>query len=219
MPDRQETTMEMKSPRYERPRISRILEGVEPYGVDVFISGSEGASDLALLREHGISTVVNCAVNLDLNLVTEPAVEASETRFGHGAGAIRYYKLGLIDGPGNPETMMLAGYYLLQGAFAQILPEKESYPRRERGNVLVNCRGGRSRSVALVALFLHHAMPERFPTLDTALDHVRTRRELRPDEWFETPKPMLVAAARRASEWIRRIDADLGPQRRLAEGA
>jgi hypothetical protein len=203
--------MDMQSPRHERPRISRIIEAVEPYGVDIFISGSDGASDLALLREHRISTVVNCAVNLDINYVTEPAIEASETQFGHGAGAIRYYKLGLVDGPGNPETMMLAGYYLLQGAFAQILPEKLSYPRRERGNVLVNCRGGRSRSVALVSLFLHHAMPARFPTLDSALDHVRTCRGLHPDEWFEAPKPMLVAAARRASEWIRRIDLSLLP--------
>jgi hypothetical protein len=211
--------MQPKSRRYDRPRISRILENVEPYGVDVFISGMDGASDLALLTEYGITTVVNCAVNLDFNYVTTPAVEASETRFGHGWGAIRYYKLGLIDGPGNPETMMLAGYYLLQGAFAQILPERESYPLRDKGNVLVNCRGGRSRSVVLVSLFLHHAMPERFPTLDTALDHVRTRRELRPDEWFEAPKPMLVAAARRASEWIRRIDAEAGSGPVLHEAA
>lgn len=210
--------MKPQSPRYERPVISRIIEGVEPYGVDIFISGSDGASDLQLLGQHGITTVVNCAVNLDLNYVTEPTVEASETRVGHGPGAIRYYKLGLIDGPGNPETMMLGGYYILQGAFAQILPEKESYPRRERGNVLVNCRGGRSRSVTLVALFLHHAMPERFPTLDAALEHVRIRRELRPDEWFETPKPMLIAAARRASAWIKAIQQDLDNHPTVADG-
>jgi hypothetical protein len=201
--------MTVKSPPYTRPRISRILENVVPYGVDIFISGSDGASDVALLRENGITTVVNCAVNLDFNYVTDAAVEASETQVHHGWGDVRYYKLGLIDGAGNPETMMLAGYYLLQGAFRQILPEKESYPRRERGNVLVNCRGGRSRSVAIVSLFLHHEMPELFPTLDSALDHVRGRRELRPDEWFESPKPVLVAAARWASEWIKRIETDL----------
>ena len=74
---------------------------------------------------------------------------------------MRYYKLGLIDGPGNPETMMLAGFYLLRGAFEQQLPEKATYPRRARGNVLVNCRGGRSRSVALVALFLAVEMPDQ----------------------------------------------------------
>ncbi len=201
--------MELTSPRYDRPRISLILDHVAPYDVDIFISGSDGASDVELLRANGITTVVNCAVNLDFNYVTEPQVEASQTQVGHGAGAIRYYKLGLIDGPGNPETMMLAGYYLLQGAFRQILPERPSYPQRERGNVLVNCRGGRSRSVVLVSLFLHHAVRDRFPTLDDALDHVRTQRELRPDEWFEAPKPMLIEAARRASKWIEHIEADL----------
>ncbi|WP_108462518.1 dual specificity protein phosphatase family protein [Devosia naphthalenivorans] len=201
--------MDTISPHYDRPRISRILEAIEPYGVDIFISGSDGASDVGLLRSHGVSTVVNCAVNLDLNYVMEPQVEASGTQIGHGSGAIRYYKLGLIDGPGNPETMMLAGYYLLQGAFKQILPDRSSYPRRERGNVLVNCRGGRSRSVVLVSLFLHHTVPNLFPTLDSALDHVRTKRELRQDEWFEAPKPMLIEAARRASKWINYIEADL----------
>ena len=54
--------------------------------------------------------------------------------------------------------------------------------------MLVNCRGGRSRSVALVG-FLHVEMPERYPTLESALAHVRTQRDLQPDEWFETPKP------------------------------
>ena len=104
---------------------------------------------------------------------------------------------------------MLAGYYLLQGAFQQVLPDRASYPRRERGNVLVNCRGGRSRSVVLVSLFLHHTAPDLFPTLDDALNHVRTHRELRVDEWFEAPKPVLIEAARRASRWIDNIDADM----------
>ena len=126
----------------------------------------------------------------------------------YGIGAVRYYKLGLIDGPGNPETMVLAGFYLLRGAFEQELPDKHTYPRRERGNVLVNCRGGRSRSVALVALFLHVEMPERYPTLESALAHVRTQRDLQPDEWFETPKPTLVEAARRAARWIALVEAD-----------
>ena len=57
-----------------------------------------------------------------------------------------------------------------------------------------------------MALLLHKQMPDRYPTLEIALDHVRTRRELRPDEWFEAPKPMLVEATRKASAWIDRID-------------
>ena len=168
----------------------------------------EGAGDLPLLAGHEITTVVNCAVNLDLNYATEPFPDHEQQHPLYGIGAVRYYKLGLIDGPGNPETMMLAGFYLLRGAFEQQLPEKATYPRRARGNVLVNCRGGRSRSVALVALFLAVEMPDRYPSLEAALAHVRSRRALREDEWLETPKPMLVEAARRAQRWIGLVDAD-----------
>lgn len=193
------------SPRYDRPDISLIEPRLDPYGVAVYIGGREAMSNPALLREHGITTVVNCAVNLDVNLVDTPDPEMAEEHLSYGHGAYRYYKLGLVDGAGNAETMMLAGYYQLLGALSQILPDRASYPLRESGNLLVNCRGGRSRSVALVALLLHKQMPERYPSLDAALEHVRTRRELRPDEWFEAPKPVLVNAARAASDWIDRI--------------
>ena len=82
------------------------------------------------------------------------------------------------------------------------MPKRETYPFADGGNVLVNCRSGRSRSVSLVALFLHKQQPHLYPTLDHAVAVIREKRELRADEWFETPKPMLYAAARRASEWI-----------------
>ena len=199
--------MEKQSPRYDRPKISSIYENLQPYGVNIFIGGMEGARDLKLLGELGITTVVNCAVNLDLNYVVTPLAPATETQVAYGPAAIRYYKIGLVDGDGNPETMMLAGYYLLRGALEQVLPERASYPLRERGNVLINCRGGRSRSVVLTGLLLHQLAPDEFPTIDAALDHVRTKRELRRDEWHEAPKPMLVAAARKASDWIEHIEA------------
>lgn len=194
-----------KAPHYDRPDISLIEENLEPYGVAIYVGGREGMSNPKLLREHGITTVVNCAVNLDVNLVDAPDPEMEDGHLTYGHGAYRYYKLGLVDGAGNAETMMLAGYFQLLGALSQLLPDRASYPLRERGNVLVNCRGGRSRSVALVALLLHKQMPDRYPTLDAALEHVRIRRELRPDEWFEAPKTVLVNAARAASDWIDRI--------------
>lgn len=197
-----------QSPRslhYDRPDISLIEEKLEPYGVSIYVGGREGASNPELLAAHGITTVVNCAVNFDINLVREPDPNAAPPSLPWGHGAVRYYKIGLVDGPGNAETMMLAGYYLLQGALTQVLPEKASYPSRASGNVLVNCRGGRSRSVALVALLLHHSVPQTYPDYDAALAHVRKARELRPDEWGSAPKPVLVDAARWASSWIDRI--------------
>lgn len=193
---------------YDRPHISCIYADLPGYGVDLYVGGREGASDIALLKRHGITTVVNCAVNLDFNYVGEPAPDALNP-VSFGQAPIRYYKLGIVDGPGNPQTMMLAGYFQLKGALDQILPEKPSYPVRERGNVLVNCRAGRSRSVILVALFLHLHLGAEFPTLEDAIDHVRRKRELRPDEWHETPKPMLVAAAARTAHWARLIENDI----------
>lgn len=195
------------SPQYDRPHLSLIQKNLPGWDVDLYIGGREAASSPDLLERHGVKVVVNCAVNLDVNLVdTEQPVE--EGRVGSGPGVVRYYKLGLVDGAGNADTMLLAGYYLLRGALSQTFPDKPSYPRREKGNVLVNCRAGRSRSVSLVALFLHLEMPETYPSLASAIAHVREKRELHPDEWFETPKPELIHAVERAAEMIRLIEAN-----------
>jgi protein-tyrosine phosphatase len=88
------------------------------------------------------------------------------------------------------------------------MPKRPTYPFRDGGNILVNCRGGRSRSVSLVALFLHKQQPNLYPRLEDAVAAIRTRRQLMPDEWFETPKPMLYEAARRASAWIDMIERE-----------
>ena len=197
---------EKKSRHYERPPISLVYENLPGFGVDLYVGGREGASDVPLLRANGISTVLNCAVNLDFNYVAAPDEVSHDSRVGYGPAPIRYYKLGIVDGPGNPDTMLLAGYYQLLGALEQVLPEKPSYPMRERGNVLVNCRAGRSRSVVLAALLLHLQIPREFPTLSAAIDHIRVKRELRPDEWYETPKPMLIAAAENAAGWVRVVE-------------
>ncbi|MBB3447032.1 dual specificity protein phosphatase [Rhizobium sp. BK379] len=189
------------------PKLSLIYEAHPHYGVDLFISGKEGASDLELLRKNGITTVVNCAVNLDFNFVEQPKIVADHQGSIYGPGEIRYYKVGLIDGAGNPETQMVAAHYILRAALEQVLPDKPSYPKRERGSVLINCRGGRSRSVAVVSLFLHLTLPDEFPTLDEAISFVRLKRELPADEYYKAPKPVLADAARRAAGWIRMIDA------------
>jgi hypothetical protein len=57
----------------------------------------------------------------------------------------------------------------------------------------------------LVALYLHLSRPDKFPKLDTAIAHVREKRELHPDEWFSAPKPMLIEAARRAADVARKL--------------
>ena len=183
--------------------VSLIESGLEPDGCQIFIGGTAAARDIGLLRRHRIAIVVNCTINLDINYVLDPEIPAKGDSCACGVGPLRVLKLGWVDGPGNTEDMILGGFYLLEGALRQTIPNRDTYPRWENGNVLVHCRGGRSRSTALVALFLHLERPEKFPTLDCALEHVREKRGLSPDEWHTAPKPVLVQAARRAAECVR----------------
>lgn len=190
---------------FEHPTISLIEEDLQPGNFDLYIGGTDAARDIDLLRRHNIAVVFNCAVNLDINYVHDPREPADGERRAHGAAPIRMYKIGLVDGPGNPDHMMLGGYLLLDAAIKQELPDKASYPNRLKGNVLVHCRGGRSRSTALVALYLHLRAPDKFPSIDAAVAHVREKRSLHPDEWFSAPKPVLIEAARNAAENVRRL--------------
>lgn len=194
--------MTKNAPFIDRPALSLIADSVGPEQVKLYIGGTEGARDVAQLADLGITTVVNCAVNLDINYVTDPKHPEETGKRAAGSGPVRSYKIGLVDGDGNPRDMLLGGYFILQSALTQSLPQKASYPVRERGNILVHCRGGRSRSVALVALFLHKDQPDRFPTLAEAIAHVRDARELHPDEWFETPKQVLIDAAQHAADTL-----------------
>lgn len=197
--------MNKKAPVIDRPAISLIAEDLGPDRVSMFISGTEGARDIASLKELGITTVVNCALNLEINYADRFTHEPEAGKAAAGFGPIKTYKVGLIDGPGNPIDMLLGAYFILEGCLDQTLPERASYPNRDRGNVLVHCRGGRSRSVALVALFLHVQKPDLYPELADAISHVRVARELHPDEWFETPKQPLIDAADHAARSLRRL--------------
>ena len=187
------------SPVYDRASAHLVAAGIGPEGQHLYIGGYDAARDMSLLKELGITTVVNCAVNLDINYVTDPYLKPEAEKLAGGAGVLRTYKMGLVDGPGNPHHMILAGYYLLDGAMSQVLPEKNSYPNRERGNVLLHCRAGRSRSVAIASLYMHRKQPELYKSLQDAIDAVREKRELRPDEWFETPKPSLISAIEKSN--------------------
>ena len=121
---------------YPLPLLSLIAQGLDPYGADLFIGGTAAASDVDLLRRHGISTVVNCTVNLDVNYVAGPDEGAANgdpsALCRSGTAPFRVFKVGLVDGE-NPRGMMLGGYYILHGALHQTLPEKQSYPMTGAG--------------------------------------------------------------------------------------
>lgn len=194
------------------PYLSLIYQNLAPYGKDLYLSGKEGAADIHLLKSLDITTVINCAVNLDFNFVTDSQADRTTHQRDFGPAEIRYYKIGLIDGAGNPATQLIAGYFTIEAAFQQILPQKITYPCRKRGNVLINCRGGRSRSVIMMALFLHINAESEFPDIDDAIAFVREKREISPDEWFKAPKPVLVESARWAAQWIKQIKSQPIPE-------
>ena len=189
-----------------RAPLHRIGTDIQGMGIDLFVGNRRAASDLALLSAYGIKTVLNCAINLDINYVSDRAADSGALAFGRAP--VRYHKVGLIDGPGNPAAMILAGYLQLKGLIRQKMPDKPNYPSNDPGHVLINCRGGRSRSVIIGALFLHLELPERYSTLNCAIEHVRRSRELEQLERPYAPNPALIEAAHWAADAMRRIQQE-----------
>ena len=142
--------------------------------------------------------------NLDINLVREEEVSINDDLCASGYAAVRYYKLGMIDGDGSPDTMMLGAYYILDGALRQTMPKRETYPFADGGNILVNCRGGRSRSVSLRSSHVSWTRCRSGPSAD-GVSAARMR----------SGRPRLLS--RRAHRaWIRRRDR---PEPARARGA
>ncbi len=194
-----------KPPKYSRPPISFITDNIGPDKVKLYVGDSDGASDIDLLNKNGITTIINCAVNLDVNYVVNPKNNHTADIRPNGTGTVRVYKIGLIDGFGNTVGMFVAGFLIMQGALLQIFPDKDSYPLKCKGNILVHCRGGRSRSVIIAAMYLFLTQPERFPSLLDALKLIQKKREIRADELFECPKEDLIVAANEAIKMIQTI--------------
>lgn len=165
------------------PVLCEVASGLGPHGASLFIGNKVAADDPALLLAEGVTSTMNLAVN----------VEMAPLALSDGT-TIRRTHIGLIDGPGNAPQHLLAGVMALHGMLTQDSPGKPHYPPHRRGHVLVHCRGGRSRSATVIALYLHLAVPERFPDFDTAINHVRQVRGLGTNQ----PQPAMLALARDA---------------------
>lgn len=167
----------------ELPVLLPVAGPFGPAQATIYLGNRVAADDAALLLAAGITSTMNLAVNVEM----EPLA------LGDGS-FVRRTHIGLIDGPGNTPNHLLAAVLALDGILGQASPGKAHYPMHRAGNVLVHCRGGRSRSATVIALYLHLARPERFPTLDVALAEIRRLRKLEASQ----PAASMIALAEAA---------------------
>jgi len=173
--------------------LTHIADGIGVDKVALYVGDQIGASDDSLLRRHQIVNVLNCAVNCDINYVDETLdLKPGRANREFGFASVRTAKIGMIDGEGNDPMLMFAAVHILQGMLHQRFPAKASYPVKQPGNVLVHCRGGRSRSVAVAALYLSHMFPERWPNLFGLIDEIRDKRGIPKGEFGRVPTPGIL---------------------------
>ncbi|WEK51290.1 MAG: protein phosphatase [Candidatus Kaistia colombiensis] len=167
----------------ELPVLLPIAGPFGPWEATIYIGNRVAADDAALPLAENITSTMNLAVNVEM-----PPLALGDGSF------VRRTHIGLIDGPGNTPTHLLSAVLGLDGILGQASPGKAHYPPHRPGNVLVHCRGGRSRSATVIALYLHLARPDRFPTLDAALAQIRALRKLEASQ----PAASMIALAEAA---------------------
>lgn len=131
----------------------------------LYVGNQIAACDPQTLLALDITSSLNVSVN-----IVVPALQLADGTH------VRRANVGLIDGNGNPTSYLASAVLALHGLLKQASPGKPHYPPHRYGNVLVNCRGGRSRSVTVLALYMHLTAPEQWPTLHSAIDHIRDLR-------------------------------------------
>ena len=163
-----------------RPLLIPVADDVGP-GIDRFWLGNlTVAEDPQALAGAGITA----SLNLAMNIFPAPLKLPDGTE-------MRRYQIGLLDGPGNAPQTLAAAVMLIDGLARLYTRGKPHYPAHRPGGLLVHCRGGRSRSVTALALWLHWRRREKYPSLSSALGHLRQLRGLADTH----PLPPMIALA------------------------
>ncbi len=192
--------------------LTHVADGIGVDKVSLFVGDQIGASNDNLLRRHKIMNVLNCAVNCDINYVDQTLnLKPGGANRVFGYAPVRTAKIGMIDGEGNDPMLMFAAVHMLHGMLHQTFPEKKSYPLREPGNVLVHCRGGRSRSVAVTALYLKHMFPERWPDLNNLIYEICDKRGIPRNEFDRVPTAGILRNATQVDAMFQAGKALFGP--------
>ncbi len=161
-----------RAARVEAERLEDALPIMVAVRPGVFLGNVSAACDACMLARHGVTQTLNLAVNAD----------PLPLRLPDGTD-LRRAKIGLIDGKGNHPAHVAAAVLAIDGMLAQPAPGKPSYGDHRPGALLVHCRGGRSRSVAVMALWLVRTDPQRFGGQVTqAIEALRSLRGLGSDQ-------------------------------------
>ncbi|MBU2961250.1 dual specificity protein phosphatase family protein [Citreicella sp. C3M06] len=165
----------------ETPLLFAVPDTQTPGLSALWLGNLTAAEDAPALAQAGITG----SVNLAMNIFPGPLILPDGTH-------MRRYQIGMIDGPGNAPQTLAAAVMLIDGLAQCYTAGKPHYPGHRRGGLLVHCRGGRSRSVGVLALWLHWRQRARYPSLDSALDAMRALRGQ--DDSY--PLPPMIALAR-----------------------
>ncbi|TQS72887.1 dual specificity protein phosphatase family protein [Rhodobacteraceae bacterium] len=139
-----------------------------PSGVDALWLGNlRGVEDPQALAQAGITA----SLNLAMNIFPGPLVLPDGT-------SMRRYQLGLLDGAGNMPQMLAAAVLCIDAQTAGYTTPKPHYPPHARGGLVVHCRGGRSRSVTALALWLCQRCPVAYGEFGQTLARLRQIRGL-----------------------------------------
>ena len=127
------------------------------YMIDnIYLGGIDAASDEEYLKDHNISTVVNCAYEI-----------TSEYK------DLKFFELKMYDGV----DQNLFPKFEIAYKFIKINTKKSNK------NILIHCTYGKSRSASLVIFYL---MNEKKWDYDTCFQYMRVRRPIvSPNEHFE----------------------------------
>lgn len=147
--------------------MDKVAEDLGKWSVDLYVGDKVAAVSMGQLRAHGITSILNCSVNQDVNYVGEalPGHPGGEV-LRYGFSPVRVAKVGMIDGPGNHPSLLLAACHALEGLLHQDSPTTANHPPHQPSHVLVHCRARLSRSITVAALYLHGKFPDRWPSFD-----------------------------------------------------
>ncbi|WP_452603293.1 hypothetical protein [Pontimicrobium sp. MEBiC06410] len=133
---------------------------VLPNGKNQIIYIGEGyALTNSIIEDAKIAGVLNVAYDLDDN--TTVLQGSPITKNGITYLPMQFDKVGLIDGPGNEITTLIAALYAADQLLEfPSLEEQQTIPKMvnfyQQGNLLIHCYDGGSRSVTVTALYIYY---------------------------------------------------------------